>query len=249
MFRIWQWLKALWKRLLPGKGSRCRLAVGELPGIAADLTEVDWSCRDVLVGSLGAKDQLEDNLLWKYYYVPVCYVSEGDLPIRYVAIYQSCHLFGEDSGIRYYGEVSSTELVRRWEIRFPVNRHNEQELYYVFGIREWKQLDRPISVRDEWVYEPRFANSFLLEQCRYSYELFGIASEQDFRLALVLREILEGSVESFSYQMGSNRILTLEKGTIRVLTGKGRQRDSLSVADLQESPTGCLCRLKMALQT
>jgi hypothetical protein len=212
-----------------------------------EIFRVNWKCRDVLVGSLGSKGQLEENLKWKYYYVPACYVRKKDLPIRYVAIYQSRNFFEEDSGIRYYGEVASTELMQRWEIRFPVNRNNERELYYAFAIKEWKTLEHPIAVRDEWVSQPRLTSMFLLKNCRYTYELFDIDSEKSFRLAELLRGLLEGNEAPFSHKISSNRIITYENGKIQVLTADGHHRDSLSLEDLKECPSGCLLRLIRAL--
>jgi hypothetical protein len=247
MAKLWVWLKSFVKRLLLGKRARDWVEASAMPVLSADPAAVDWKCRDVLVGSLGSKVQLEENLKWKYYYVPACYLRQKDLPIRYVAIYQSRNLFDEESGICYYGEVTGTELMQRWEIRFPVNRNNKRELYYAFAIREWKQLENSIEIRDEWVSQPRLTNLFLLKNCRYTYELFNIDSEKSFRLAALLRKLLEVSEAPFSHKIGRNRIVTYENGKIQVLTADGRHRDSLSLEDLKECPSGCLLRLNRAL--
>lgn len=239
MVKFWRWLKTFIMSFF----RRQTVAISEGPVLPA----VDWKKRDVLVGSLGSVGQLEENLNWKYYYVPACYVQKRELPIRYVAIYQSRNFFGDESGIRYYGEVTGTELMERWEIRFPVNRNNPRELYYAFAIKEWKTLEKPISVLDEWVSQPRLTNFFLLKNCRYSYELFDIDSAKGLRLAVLLRPLLEGKEEPFSHKIGRNRIVTFENGKIQVLTTDGRHRDSLSLEDLKESPSGCLFRLMKAL--
>ena len=138
--------------------------------------------------------------------------------------------------------------MQRWEIRFPVNRNNERELYYAFAIKEWNTLEKPISVTDEWVSQPRLSSLFLLKNCRHTYELFTIDSAKSFRLAVLLRELLEGKEAPFSHKISRNRIVTFENGVIQVLTADGRHRDSLSLEDLRESPSGCLHRLKRAVQ-
>ena len=75
-------------------------------GIEEKLAKVDWSVRDVLVGSLRDREQLKIALEHNFYHVPSRQLGEDDLPIRYVAIYQSRNIFGTEAGIRYYGEVT-----------------------------------------------------------------------------------------------------------------------------------------------
>ena len=75
-------------------------------GIERKLAKVDWSRRDVLVGTLRSKEQLDICLEHNFYYVPAERV-EKHLPIRYAAIYQTRNIFGKDAGIVYYGEVGN----------------------------------------------------------------------------------------------------------------------------------------------
>lgn len=86
-------------------------------GIEDKLAKTDWKRRDVLVGSLRNKGQLETCIKHKFYHVSAARFSESDLPIHYVAIYQSINFFGKDAGIRYYGEVIRCSLVKRREIQ------------------------------------------------------------------------------------------------------------------------------------
>ena len=248
MAKIWLWLKSFLFRLLHRK--RPMEAV-ELPALSedleAELAAVDWSRRDVLVGSLGSPEQLADNLLWNYYYVPACHLDDDDLPVRYVAVYQSWNLFGEDSGIRYYAEVVQTEKLPRCKIHFPVVRDNGEELYYCFRVKQWDMLPEPIAIRDAWVSEPRFTNAFLLKRSRYSFELFGIRSEQDFRLTVTLRKLLEGSEQPFAYKIGTDRALRLKNSVLTVLDSHGKILDKMSLEEFRESPGSALQRFRWVL--
>lgn len=59
------------------------------------------------------------------------------MSIHWVAIYQSKNKFKNQAGIRYYGEVIYSEVVRRRSIsEIP---KNSDELYYRFWIKEWKR--------------------------------------------------------------------------------------------------------------
>ena len=244
--RFWRWLKELFLRLF-GRKRFVELSVfGE--ALEEDLAKVDWARRDVLVGSLGTAQQLADNLEGNYYYVPACHIDSLDLPIQYVAIYQSRTLFGENAGIRYYGEVLATEQVQRSQIRFPVIRDNAEELYYRFRVKRWEVLPEPIDIRDAWVREPRFTCFFLLNRAVYSYELFGICSERDFRVAAMVRMLLEGGKEPFVCRLRQDRLLTLQKGLLTIRDTKGNPQDILSLEELRESPGSALHRIRWTLR-
>ncbi len=247
--RIWLWLKRFFRKLFQRKRP---IEAVELPALSedleAELAKVDWSRQDVLVGSLGSQEQFADNLLWNYYYVPACHLDEEDLPVRYVAIYQSRNLFEEDSGIRYYAEVVQTEKLERCKVHFPVVRDNGEELYYCFRVKQWEILPEPIAIRDAWVSEPRFTNAFLLQHSRYSYELFCIRSEPVFRLAVSLRKLLEGGENPFAYKIGEERTLRLKNGVLTVHHSHGKTLDRISLEEFRETPGSALQRIKWALR-
>lgn len=105
-----------------------------------------WTERDTLVGVLRNEAQLEIALENKFYHIPAKYISEYDLPIRYVAIYQSKNLFRNRAGIYYYGEVDCVKCVKRNTIReIP---KDSKEYYYRFDIKDWKVLDTPIEAKE-----------------------------------------------------------------------------------------------------
>ncbi len=149
-------------------------------GIEEKLAVVDWNKRDVLLGTFRDVQQFKVCYDKKMYYIPAKEVDESDLPIHYVALYQTTNKFGAEAGVRYYGEVLRTALVRRESIKeVPVRRNNGQELYYRFFIREWKELPKPILPR-EVGFTKNYTNLFLLEHSEYIPELL-FQSEEEYR--------------------------------------------------------------------
>lgn len=197
-------------------------------GIEKRLAAVDWSRRDVLVGSFRNREQFEVNLRDGYYYVPARVFDAGRLPIRYVALYQSSNLFGENAGIRYYGEVLTTTKVKRRVIPLPMSGRNGDEPYYVFRVSEWKSLDRPISVKDEGVNEPKYTNMFLLNNSVHTYELFSIGSEEQFRLLYELKRVfdhaeIEGDGAEPTYKIDGKHSIYVREGCFDILNEKGER--------------------------
>ena len=152
-------------------------------GIEEKLSKVDWSVRDVLVGALGKKEQLDVCLAHKFYHVPAKRFKDEDLPIRYVAIYQSAKLFGINSGIRYYGEVIRCVPVKRRDI-YEIPKDSDEE-YYRFEVKEWKRLKKPIAVK-EMGFVTKKTNLFLLEHSAEVPELW-IETGEQYRLYTELR--------------------------------------------------------------
>lgn len=158
-------------------------------GIEARLAKVDWEKRDVLVGSISSKKQLDVILKDNYYYVPKSSMPSEKHQASYVALYQSYRLYGKNAGILYYGEITNYDIRKRKDINDLPGRTNPHELCYYYEIDEWKTLDTKIEFEEEWVYKPRYTNLFLLKNCCKTFELFNIRNEEDFRLVSELRRI------------------------------------------------------------
>ncbi len=111
-----------------------------------ELDEKDFFKHDTLIGTLRAPRQIGVCLNHKFYHIPAKYIEEYTLP-KYVAIYQSERMFGEElSGIKYYGEI-------RKSARMPRNRIREipkdsKEIYYKFKVRKWQRLFNTISAKE-----------------------------------------------------------------------------------------------------
>ena len=99
-------------------------------GIEEKLAVVDWEKRDGLIGTFRSRQQFDVCFDNYFYYIPKKQVPDDRLPIHYVALYQTKNRFGSDAGIRYYGEVLRTTIVRRINIKEVLLTHaNGDELY------------------------------------------------------------------------------------------------------------------------
>ena len=189
-------------------------------GIEDKLQKVDWATRDVLIGDLRSTKQLAVSLEHKFYHIPVSQVKDENLPIRYVALYQSNRLFGAGSGIRYYGEVKSCRPVKRREIHYLPRASDE--LYYYLEIKEWKALSKPIAIKERSMGR-QFTNMFLLEHSSEAPEL-GIRSEAEYRLFSELKRALNSAeINDDGTDIGfvfGNATIVFEDGKIRVYREK-----------------------------
>jgi len=218
-------------------------------GIEHMLAKVDWSVKDMLVGSLSNEQQLKYNLEKGFYHVPAKFIPEKNLPIRYIALYQSYRTFGDKSGIRYYGMVTKTYICKRKDIPIPLTQNNPNELYYRFDVKEWKELPVAIKVREEGVYLPKFTNMFLFQNCRDSYELFNINSEEQYRLLQELKRISnDTSVNNDEHNPGfrlSNGIsVNLNNGDIIVCSPDGKILNKTPITEFIRRPRYIFNKLK-----
>lgn len=198
--------------ILPAIQEADRAALGA--GKEAQTDGVNWEEPDMLVGSLGSPGQLAANLRGRFYYAPIRSLPAKMPSVRYVAIYQSRR--SEEPGIRYFGRVAKTLVLPRRDIPYPLHQNNPEEPYYYFEVERWLKAKRPVFVREDGVYAPRFTWLFLFLHARESFELFHVRSEADFRLMQTLRRMAEqpnthpAERESISLPLG--RDLYLESG-------------------------------------
>lgn len=146
-------------------------------GIEEKLAKVNWKERDVLVGTLSEKEQLDNCLNEKVYTISAAKIDEDRLPIRYVAIYQQRRLFKADARIEYYGEVISSNMI---------------DGNYQFHIKEWKKLARPIEVKENGVAH-FYTNTFLLKHSSQVPELM-LRSEEEYRFYTELKRRTDATV-------------------------------------------------------
>lgn len=216
-------------------------------GIEEKLAKVVWNVRDLLVGSLRNEEQLRINLNKKFYHMPARYLKEKDLPVRYVALYQSTRM--QAPGIRYYGTVIKTCICKRKDIQVPMMERNGEELYYLFDVKEWNELDVVINIREEGVYQPKFTNMFLLQNCRDSYELFNIHSEVEYRLLIELKRISNDTAANNDdhnpgFKVNDEYSVVVHNGSILICTVEGKIIDRFSITDFVKRPRYMFNRLK-----
>lgn len=204
-------------------------------GIEDKLAKIDWNQRDVLVGALRNRAQLDTCLKYKFYHIPASKIRDADLPIHYVAIYQSINIFGREAGIRYYGEVTKTSAVKRRDIReIP---KNSDEAYYRFEIKEWKELNIPLVAKEVRDF-PFFTNMFLLQHCPDVPDLH-ISSEEEYRLYIEVRRLAnDASVNETDAEPGfkyDDKTIIMENGDIGVLKD-GTKIEQISIETFMRKP-------------
>ena len=72
--------------------------------------------RNVLIGQLRDRQQLEINLKYNFYYIPCENIDLIKNKIEYVAIYQSQKHFKEKSGVYYFGKIKEIYKKKRKDI-------------------------------------------------------------------------------------------------------------------------------------
>lgn len=204
-------------------------------GIEDKLAKIDWNQRDVLVGALRNRAQLDSCLRHKFYHIPASRIKDTDLPIHYVAIYQSINIFGREAGIRYYGEVTKTSIVKRREIReIPKNSGEE---YYRFEIKGWKELNIPLVAKEVRDF-PFFTNMFLLQHCPDVPDLH-ISSEEEYRLYTEVRRLAnDASINETDAEPGfkyDDKTIIMENGDIVVLKD-GAKIEQISIETFIRKP-------------
>ena len=209
-------------------------------GIESKLAKVNWKKRDVLVGTLKQKEDLNICLDNNCYFIPASRIDDDNLPVHYVAIYQTKALFGSEAQILYYGEVKSTRLVTQNDI--PDIKDDENELYYWFNIKEWKKLNKSI-VPKERGSTSVFTNYFLLTHSSEVPEL-SFKSEEEYRFFHELKRRTDASVineEDFSssFELGNNSKISFESGAI-ILTINGIPTAKKTIRDFSKRPNAVM---------
>jgi hypothetical protein len=206
-------------------------------GIEEKLAHVDWSKRDVLIGTFRSKNQFRICKEKNMYYIPQKLISNDKLPVHYVAMFQTNRIFPNESGIYYYGEVLRTARVARKSItEVPMKEgQNPNEAYYKFYVREWLPVTNPILHREEG-FISGFTNLFLLEHSQFIRELL-LGSEEEYRLYTELKrrtnQELQGEDTSENgFTIGDMKVL-IEDDSIIV----NRSGHSMAYCDIGEFRT------------
>ena len=218
-------------------------------GIEERLAKVDWSVRDVIVGTVRTKEQLQFNLNGRGYYVPARYISDNQLPIRYIALYEKD--LGSDSGIKRFGEVLTTQKIRRKRIPIPMRSNTDpEEFYYYFTVRKWEQLPQVIALQDTAKGRPRFTNKFLLDHCTKSYQLFSISSEEEYRLMMEINKAFDNlSAESADnnttvYRVNDRNTIIVQDGLFTITNDQGEILNAIPISMFSHNPRSSFNKLK-----
>lgn len=105
-----------------------------------------WGDREVLVGVLRSREQLDVVLSCGFYHIPAELLKEAEA-VRWVAVYQSRRFFGSEAGIWWYGKVRRMEVLPRYRIR-EIPKESEVP-YCRLEVERWLPMARPVLPGDE----------------------------------------------------------------------------------------------------
>lgn len=182
----------------------------------------------------------------KFYYIPAKKIPDEKLPIHYVAMFQTPRIFTDNAGIYYYGEVLRTALVRRSSIKeIPMTQGNPDEYYYMFTVREWSHLDKPIMPKEHgFVHE--FTNLFLLKNSEFVPEL-KLDSEEEYRFYTELKHRIN-DIQIDGEEMSSG--FTFNDASIRfdngiiIVNKNGKDTAQYSIQEFSKTPNAVFRRIQ-----
>ena len=214
-----------------------------------ELSSVDFSKLDVLIGTVRSDAQFDYCMAAGVYYAPARTIAPEDLPVSVIALYEEG--LHRKSGIKRYGEITETRVVPRSAIPVPMSRDNPDEAYYLFSVASWLYLDTPISIEDTSRGKPMFTNRFLFSRCRRSYQLVAIRSPEQYRLCELLCRLREerevgGEVSPFR-RVGERHLLAVAEGQLRLMDAAGRVLYVCPTSALTGNPAAVLRGVAEAL--
>ncbi len=220
-----------------------------IPDPCADevLAEAELSRLDVLVGTVRSDGQFAFCMEAKAYYVPAKTVTPDQLPVEKIALYEEG--LSRLAGIKRWGTVTETRVVKRRDIPVPLSRNNPDETYYLFSVDAWRYLDTPIAIRDTVRGKPLFTSSFLLEHCHLSYQLTAIRSPEAYKLCRLLEQLAEDCAreDTVFRRVGEAHLLTVGEGRLSLLEAGGRCLYTCPASRLTSSPAELLRGISRAL--
>ena len=222
-------------------------------GIEERLAKVDWSVKDVMVGTVRTEEQLKFNIEKNGYYVPARFITNDMLPIRYIALHEQD--IGSENGIKKYGEVLTTQKIRRGKIPVPMRKSTDpNEQYYYFTVRKWESLPQTIEIQDTWKGAPQFTNKFLLDNCTKSYQLLAIASEEEYRLMVEINKAfddLDASTakdNTAAYRINDTHTIAMLDGYFTIMNDSGDILDRISICSFAKGPRAGFNKIKKMIE-
>lgn len=220
-------------------------------GIEEKLAKVDWSIKDVMVGTVRTEEQLKFNIEKKWYYVPARFITDDILPIKYIALHEEG--LGSEAGIKVYGEVLEARRMKRSAIPTPT-KSNPDEIYYCFRVRKWVSLPQTITIQDSWRGRPQFTNKFLLDNCTKSYQLFAIASEEEYRLMVEINKAFDNLNASTAkdntavYRINDTHTIAVSEGYFTIMNDNGSILDRIAISSFAKGPRAGFNKIKKIIE-
>lgn len=232
------------------KNTSAAPSIGATPADCPDelLASVDFSRRDVLIGTVRSQQQLDYSLASLSYYAPVRTIAPENLPISRIAIYEEG--LSRPAVIARHGSVTDIRVVKRKDISVPLSRPNGEEAYYLFSVSAWETLPCPIGIEGTSRGRPAFTTEFLLTHARRSYQLVSIRNAAEYRLTAALCRLCEeaanGKAPVFR-RIGDSHVLGAAENTLSLLHARGEVLFRCSLQAMHTQPADVIHRLAVLL--
>ena len=171
------------------------------------------------------------------------------MPIKYIALHEET--VGEEPAIKRYGEVLTTQKVRRGRIPVSMRKGADPtEWYYYFTVREWIALPKSIVIADSFKGKPQYTNKFLLDHCTKSYQLFAISSEEEYRLMTEINKAFDNLSASAAedntavYRVNDQHSVVVADGFFTITNDTGEILDRISISDFARKPRSGFRKIK-----
>lgn len=193
---------------------------------------INWNDKNVLIGAVRSLHQLKYNIENNCYYVPARFVNSDNLPVKCIAIYED-----DADGtfkIKRKAYVKETKILKRKHIPVPMSKKNGDELYYYFLTDKWELINNPLIVKDTYRGKPLYTNEFLLDNCKYSYQLFVINSDNEYNLMKAIEFVLENNNTVF--KINNTFSLRIQGGRLIIINNYDKSTCEFYVSDYINRP-------------
>ena len=207
-------------------------------GIEERLKQTDWKLKDVLIGYTSNKNQYDDCIENKRFYLPKKYIKDASLPIHYIAITTPKN--ESESTIKYYGTVIRMSVVQGNNTISLTNKYNNNDEYYAFDVKEWIELKNHIRLTK--AQNIGFTNLFLLEHADETSELFSIKSEEEYRLLYELKRIFDTKTtvdnknNEAIIKYNDRMLIWFHEGTISLVDNNGNIKMGFPIYKFRKNP-------------
>jgi len=181
---------------------------------------ISFTEKNVIIGTVRSSEQLKYNLENNCYYTPARFVEKENLPVKSIAIYEADE--AGNMSIKRIGNVKNARVIKRKNIPIPISKNNADEDYWFFELDGWEKLSKPIIVKDTYRGKPIYTNSFLIENCDYSYQLVSINSYNEYILAKAVENFLNLSYNSQrAVKISNKRVLQFKDDSFIIRNNRG----------------------------
>jgi hypothetical protein len=131
---------------------------------------------------------------------------------------------------------------------------DDEEYGYYFAVKCWETLENPIAIEDGSLPKPAVTNLFLLEHSKESYQLFAIASEEEYRLMAEINQAFddlsaeEQPDKAVIYRLANQKAVLVSEGFLTVANDNGDILRKIPMRRFARSPRVEFNKIKKLIQ-